>query len=125
MTMERLTTSHEATIAVMVRELLSLEADSSEEAQSAERMREKLAAETRHLQRKLSRVTKESEQKVAEEKAALEQRMVESSRRSDAKLRAERARLAVRYGNQGKAVIQQKMGEMGLANRGAGSGDEL
>ena len=40
------------------------------------------------------------------------QRLAESSRRSEAKLRAERARLAVRYGNQGKAMVQQKMGEL-------------
>jgi hypothetical protein len=112
MTMERLTTSHEATIAVMVRELLQLEADSSEEGAAAERMRERLAAEAKHLQRKLSRVTKESEQRMAEERTALEQRLAESSRRSDAKLRAERARLAVRYGNQGAAAVKQKFDEL-------------
>ena len=36
---------------------------------------------------------------MAEEKAMLEQKLQEAERRSDAKLRAERARLAVRYSN--------------------------
>ena len=90
---------NEATIAVMVRELLQVEADGAEDAAAAERMRERLSTETRHLQRKLSRVTKESEQKMAEERSALEQRLADTARRSETKLRAERARLAVRYGN--------------------------
>ena len=67
--------------------------------------------ETKHLQRKLSRVTKESEQKMAEERAALESRLQETERRSEARLRAERTRLAVRYGNQGKQVVQEKLTE--------------
>ena len=102
-------------------QLLTLEADSAEERASAERMRERLAGETRHLQRRLARVTKESEQKMAEERSKLEQQLAESSRRSEAKLRAERTRLAVRYGNQGKPLAQQKMGE--LAPAGAPSDD--
>ena len=60
-----------------------------------------MAIETRHLQRKLTRVTKESEAKLSEERSALEARLAETSRRAEAKLRAERARLAVRYGNAG------------------------
>jgi SAM-dependent methyltransferase len=75
------------------------------------RLRERLAMETKHLQRKLSRVTKESEQKMADERAALESRLQETERRSEARLRAERTRLAVRYGNQGKQVVQEKLTE--------------
>ena len=60
-------------------------------------------------------MTKENEQKLAEERSTLETRLAETSRRAEAKLRAERARLAVRYGNQGKQLVQQKMGELGLA----------
>ena len=48
---------------------------------------------------------------VQHEASALEQKLAESNRRSDAKLRAERTRLAVRYGNQGKQLVAQKMGE--------------
>ena len=91
--------AHDAALAVMTRELLEIEAGMTEEAAAGERMRERLAAEARHLQRKLARVTKDSEAKMAEERAQLEARLQESARRSEAKLRAERARLAVRYGN--------------------------
>ena len=94
-----------------VAQLLTLEAESVEERAGVERNRERLAAEARHLQRKLARVTKESEQKMAEERIKLEQQLAESSRRSEAKLRAERTRLAVRYGNQGKPG-QPKIGEL-------------
>ena len=44
-------------------------------APDATAVRERLAAETRHLQRKLTRVSKESEQKIAEERSALEARL--------------------------------------------------
>ena len=104
-------TLHNATLAVLLREMISLEGESAEEAAAADRLRERLAMETKHLQRKLSRVTKESEQKMAEERAALESRLQETERRSEARLRAERTRLAVRYGNQGKQVVQEKLTE--------------
>ena len=104
-------TFHNATLAVLLREMISLEGESAEEAAAADRLRERLAMETKHLQRKLSRVTKESEQKMAEERAALESRLQETERRSEARLRAERTRLAVRYGNQGKQVVQEKLTE--------------
>jgi len=104
-------TLHNATLAVLLREMISLEGESAEEAAAADRLRERLAMETKHLQRKLSRVTKESEQKMADERAALESRLQETERRSEARLRAERTRLAVRYGNQGKQVVQEKLTE--------------
>ncbi|KOO29507.1 hypothetical protein Ctob_010372 [Chrysochromulina tobinii] len=104
-------TLHNATLAVLLREMISLEGESAEEAAAADRLRERLAMETKHLQRKHSRVTKESEQKMADERAALESRLQETERRSEARLRAERTRLAVRYGNQGKQVVQEKLTE--------------
>ena len=91
--------AHQTCLAVMRRELLTLEASCAEEGAAAERTRERLSSEAKHLQRKLPRLTKESETKMAEERAALDAKLAESARRSDAKLRAERARLAVRYGS--------------------------
>ena len=104
---------HEATLAVMARELLELEAYAAEDGAAGARERERLAAETRHLQRKLSRVTKESEQKIEAEREKLEKQMAESARRSEAKLRAERTRMAVRYGNSGSRLASPKAGELG------------
>ena len=68
----------------------------------------------------LSPLTLTPPPRMAEERTALEARLAETSRRSEAKLRAERTRLAVRYGNQGKQLVQQKMGELQL-----GSSDPL
>ena len=89
--------AHEASLAVLTRELLEMEASQQEETQAAERMRERLAAEASHLQRKLTRVTRESVARTAEENA--ETQLNETARRNEAKQRAERARLAVRGGS--------------------------
>ena len=89
--------AHEASLAVLTRELLEMEASQQEETQAAERMRERLAAEASHLQRKLNRVTRESVARTAEENA--ETQLNETARRNEAKQRAERARLAVRGGS--------------------------
>ena len=92
-------TRAETTLVVVTRELLAAEAELVGANARAMELGEKLATENRHLARKLSRVSRETEQRVAEEKAALELKLQETERRAEAKLKAERTRLAVRYSN--------------------------
>ena len=59
--------------------------------------------------RRVTRIARESEQKRIDERADLERQLTEHRSKADAKLRAERQRLAVRYTNQGKTLVQQKL----------------
>ena len=101
--------AHDVATTVLLVELLQVEAERCAEATRAQRLRGRLDADARMHRRTLKSATRESEARFSEERAELERQLADSAKLAETKLRVERQRLAVRYTNQGKTMVQQKL----------------